>query len=126
RYRPQIASIMGVEPGLVTVKELHAVAASNPTLQRELERNKSDRTVKNTSAILGTVAAFTAVFAAIALAPVVAPWAATAVAAGFTTVAGAAFLVGAGAVGYAVHQFARKAVSKIGRKMTGLDEPSVE
>lgn len=118
-YRPQIASILGKQPGLVTVQDLHVVAETNPTLQKELERNRSDRNIKNTGTILGTVAAFAAVFAAVTLFPVVAPALAAAVAGWVTT--GASIVLG-----FATHQLARSAVSKIGRKMKGLDEPSVE
>src|SRR5690606_24464787 len=75
--------------------------------------------IKNTGTILGTVAAFAAVFAAVTLFPVVAPALAAAVAGWVTT--GASIVLG-----FATHQLARSAVSKIGRKMKGLDEPSVE
>lgn len=125
-YRPQVASILGKEPGLVTVKDLYTVADQNPTLNNELTRNKQERRVKNISAVAGTVVAFAAVFAAVTFLPAIGALAAGAAAGGLLSAAGIGFAAVAGGIGYASLQSARKAISGLGRKVMGLDSPSVE
>lgn len=125
-YRPQIASILGKEPGKVTIQDLYAVAEQNPSLDDELLRNRRDRMVKNVSAVAGTVVAFGAVFAAVTFLPAIGTLAAAAAVGGILSGAGIAFAAVAGGIGYASLQCARKAIGGLGRKMFGLDEPSVE
>lgn len=127
-YRPQIASVLGKEPGMVTVRDLEEVAGHNPSLQDELERGHKERSVKNIGAIVGTVAAFGAVFGLVALAgPLgIAGLAGAFAATGITTGSGLLFAGIAGAVGYATLQGVRKIAGSIGRKLTGLDKPSLE
>lgn len=125
-YRPQVASILGKEPSLVTTKDLYSVAEQNPSLEDALTRNKQDRRVKNVAAVAGTVVAFAAVFAAVTFLPAIGALAATAAATGLLSGAGIGFAAVAGGIGYASLQSARKAISGMGRKMLGLDTPSVE
>lgn len=124
-YRPQIASIMGKERGLVNVQDLYSVADSNPSLMEELDRVRSTRNIKTIASGIGTVAAFAAVFAAIALGPLGAPAAAVAMSS-IVSVAGAKLLIGAGLLGIGTMMAARKITTKVGEKIRGLDEPSTE
>ena len=125
-YRPQIASILGIERDAVGVDHLKEVAAENPTLQAELSRKKTSRNIKNFGALVGTVVAFTAVLAAIALFPPLGALAAAASAGGLFSGAGIALAVTAGAIGYASMQSARHAVCKMGKSLFGLNKPSAE
>lgn len=125
-YRPQIASLTGKEPDAVGVPDLQAVAADNPSLKNELKRNDNNRRVKNVASVVGTAFAFAAVFAAITFVPPLAGLAAAAATTGLLSGAGLGFAAAAGGIGYASLQFARKGLTSIGNKLTGLDEPSVE
>ncbi len=125
-YRPQIASIMGKERGLVNVQDLYSVADSNPSLMEELDRARSTRNIKTVAAGIGTVAAFAAVFAAIAFVPFVGGMAAAAATAGLFSAGGIGLAITAGGIGIATMMAARKITTKIGEKIRGLDEPSTE
>lgn len=125
-YRPQIASIIGKEPALVTKKDLYAVAEQNPSLNEELRRNRRDRNIKNAAAVAGTVVAFGAVFAAVALVPAIGGLAAAAAAGGLLSASGLGFAALAGGIGYASLQASRRVIDGVGRKLLGLNEPSVE
>lgn len=125
-YRPQIASLTGKDINEVGLEDLRSVAATNPSLEEEMRRNRRERMVKNVSAIGATVLAFCAVLAAVTLFPPLAGLAAGAAAAGFFSGPGLAYAAVAGVLGYASLQAGRRGLEAVGTKAAGLDEPSVE
>lgn len=125
-YRPQVASITGIEAKSVQVDDLYGVASTNPTLFDELTRYRHSRNLKNVAGVVSTVAAFGAVFLAIAFVPALATLGVAAVGTGLLSLAGVGFAVVAGAISLGAMHVARKAVMKIGAKLFGMDKPTVE
>lgn len=125
-YRPQIASILGKERGAVELADLRTVAETNPSLESELSRFKARRNISNAASAIGTLGAFVAVFAAIALFPPLGAMAAAAATGGIFSGAGIGFAVASAAIGYGALQASKRIVGKIGGKLFGLDAPSVE
>lgn len=138
-YAPQLAALTGKNPRTVGPQELKMVANGrpeigidpNPSLQEELKRNNKKRLLKNIGAAVGTVAAFAVVTAAIAFMPAailpMAGWASTVAAQGFfATTAGIKLGLAVGAIGFVGMKAASWVTEKVGKKITGLNKPSVE
>lgn len=133
-YAPQLAALTGKNVRGIGTKELKMVAAGmpeagidpNPSLQEELKRNDRKRLIKNVGSLVGVVAAFTLVVAAVAFIPALATLAGTVATAGITSAAGLKLAAAVGIGGYVGMKAATKAVEGIGKKVLGLNKPSVE
>lgn len=123
RYRDHIAGFQLKEPGQVGIEDLKEVGKQNDAFAEELRRNKLTRNLKTTAAVVGTLFAFAAVFAAITFFPPLAGLAAASAAGGFMASVGMTVI--SGVMGFVGLQVARHAVTRAGEKVMGLDKPSV-
>lgn len=126
RYSPQIASFLGKDEASLTKKDLHAAAGQNPALQEELERNSGMRNLRTAGALIGTTAAFAAVFLAVTFFPPLAALGTAAAASGLFSATGLGFVAACTAVSFATLHVFGKGLTKLGHKLMGYDAPSVE
>ena len=126
RYRPQIGMVVGKNPDLVDVHDMHAVAELNPTLDEELHRNNKMRTLRTATTLLATSVAFVSVFALVAFFPPMAALAGAAAAGGLLSAAGVGFVAASVGISFGVMHEAGRVIGKIGKKIFGLDKPTVE
>lgn len=126
RYRPQIASFLGKEEETVTVDDLYSVAKQNPALDEELDRNSGMRNLRTAGALIGTTAAFTAVFLAATFFPPLAALGVAAASSGLFSMTGLGFVAACTAVSFGTLHVMGKGLTKLGHKLMGYDTPSVE
>ncbi|MBM3617481.1 MAG: hypothetical protein FJX23_02935 [Alphaproteobacteria bacterium] len=115
RFREELGSFRGKDFGSIGVEDLKEVAQDNPAFKQELRRNDVTRNLKNTAAVIGTVVAFAAVFAAVTMFP---PLLAGGV------IAQGAFAIGSAIAGAGIMHATRKAVVNAGKKLFHIDKPT--
>lgn len=133
-YAPQLAALTGKNVRAVGPQELKMVANGrpeagidpNPSLQEELKRNDRKRLIKNVGSVLGIVAAFALVAAAVAFIPALGALAGAVATAGVFSAAGLKLAATVGIGGYLGMKAVTKTVEGIGKKVLGLNKPSVE
>lgn len=126
RYRPQLASITAKDESSVNNADLYRVAANNPGLDEELDRNRGMRNLRTASTLAATTLAFAAVFTAVALVPPLGALGAAAAAGGVFSGAGLGFIGATMAISYGVLHTAGKGLTKLSAKMFGYDKPNTE
>lgn len=126
RYRPQIAGFLGKEESELTVGDLHDAGEQNPSLGEELRRNSGMRNLRTTGALVGTVAAFTAVILAATFFPPLAALGGAAAAGGLFSLPGLGFVAACTAVSFATLSTVGKGLTKLGHKLMGYNTPSTE
>lgn len=122
RYRDEIAGFQVKDPRAIGIADLKDVAKQNPTFGEELRRNDITRNLKTGAAIVGTLFAFAAVFAAITFFPPLAGLAAASAAGGLGATLGMGLI--SGVLGFVSLQGARHAITHAGNKLFGIDKPS--
>lgn len=133
-YAPQLAALTGKNIRTIGPQELKMVANGmpeagidpNPSLQEELKRNNRKRLIKNIGSVVGIVAAFTLVAAAIAFVPWLGGLAATVAAGSIFSTAGLTLAATVGIGGYIGMKAVTGIVESFGKKVLGLNKPSVE
>lgn len=126
RYRPQMAAFLGKPEESLTVKDMYEVARQNPSLNEELNRNNGMRNLRTAGALIGTTAAFTAVFLAATFFPPLAALGVAAASSGLFSGSGLAFVATCTAVSFGTLHVMGKGLTKLGHKLMGYDSPSVE
>ncbi len=120
-FAPEIAAKSGKNPKDVTVDDLYEAAKTNPTIAEDIDRNKKRRNLNfgiNTVALLVSVPVTAMVLGAVFGAPVVAG-------AALFSVLGAKILLAGMAVGLATFLAVEEPLKVLGKKMFGLNEPSI-
>lgn len=115
RFREELGSFRGKDAASIGVEDLKDVAQENHAFKQELRRNDVTRNLKTTAAVIGTVVAFAAIFAAVTLFPPLLAGGA---------IAQAGFAIASAVAGAGIMHATRKAVVNAGKKLLNIEKPT--